>query len=80
MAANTGEIDAGDLASYAEVCELLHNAERREREAKRRLRLVQEGLVHANATGLGAAETRQVVLEAVRGRRLKLKPRKAVRP
>ncbi len=65
-----GEID---LASYAEVCELLHNAERREREAKRRLRLVEEAVVQSNVRGLSAAQIRQVVLEARRGRRITLK-------
>lgn len=61
--------DSADLASYGEVCDLLRKAERREREAKRRLRLVQEAIVHSNVTAANVATTRQMVLEATRGRR-----------
>lgn len=64
------EIDQGDLASYSEVCELLHNAERRERTLKRRLRLVREAVVDSNCRGYSAAYLRQVVLEATRGRKV----------
>lgn len=79
MAANIGEIDAGDLAGYDEVCRLLFNAERREREAKRRLEMVREALVHANVTASNNATTRHMVLEATRGRRAWGRGRKAVR-
>lgn len=64
-----GEIDQGDLATYSEVCQLLHNAERREREAKRRLELVREAMVHANVTAANSATTRHFAIEATRGRR-----------
>jgi hypothetical protein len=61
--------DSADLPSVSEWASLLRNAERREKEAKRRLRLVEEACVQSFARGLEAAQTRQAVLEATRGRK-----------